>query len=118
MKFTEEQLNNFDKAMLVQLFLAQQEQLIDIDKKLQLVLEQVAVLNQNRFGRSSEKLDADHQIAFIEVDGTIVFFNEAEAVASLDEADEEESTKISTQYYVHIRYLFTLYLFFMLNTIT
>ena len=92
MKFTEEQLNNFDKAMLVQLFLAQQEQLIDIDKKLQLVLEQVAVLNQNRFGRSSEKLDADHQIAFIEVDGTIVFFNEAEAVASLDEADEEEST--------------------------
>lgn len=59
LEFTEEQLNNFDKATLIQLFLAQQAQLKSIDQKLQLVLEQVATLNQRRFGKSSEKLDTE-----------------------------------------------------------
>lgn len=91
MEYTEEQLNNFDKATIVQLFLVQQSQLHDIDRKLQLLLEQVAVLNNNRFGKASEKLDTENQICFMEVDGNIVFFNEAEAVASLDEyVDEDE----------------------------
>lgn len=62
MEYTEEQLNNFDKATLVQLFLVQQSQLQDIDRKLQLLLEQVAVLNNNRFDKSSEKLDPENQI--------------------------------------------------------
>lgn len=90
MEYTEEQLNNFDKSTLVQLFLVQQSQLKDIDQKLQLLLEQVAVLNNNRFGRSSEKLDVDNQICFAEVDGNIVYFNEAEAVAAIDDSEEEE----------------------------
>lgn len=90
MKFTEEQLNHFDKAALIQLFLTQQEQLEQIDKKLQLVLEQLAVMNHHRFGRSSEKLELENQIAFMEVDGTIVFFNEAEAVSAETEGVEEE----------------------------
>ena len=85
MEYTEEQLNNFDKSTLVQLFLAQQSQLKDIDAKLQLLLEQVAVLNNRRYGRSSEKLDTENQICFMEVDGNIVFFNEAEAVNALAE---------------------------------
>ena len=94
MEYTEEQLNSFDKNTLVQLFLVQQSQLKEIDTKLQLLLEQVAVLNQKRFGRSSEKLEADNnQMAFIEVDGKIVFFNEAEAVAAITEYDEDESVK-------------------------
>ncbi len=93
MEYTEDQLNNFDKATLVQLFLVQQSQLADIDKKLQLLLEQVAVLNNNRFGKSSEKLDTDNQICFMEVNGDIVFFNEAEAVASLTEYDEDAPEK-------------------------
>lgn len=93
MEFTEKQLNGFDKETIIQLFLAQQAQLKEIDSKLQLVLEQVAVLNNLRFGKSSEKLDTDNQIAFMEVDGQIVFFNEAEAVASLTEYDEEEPQK-------------------------
>lgn len=83
MEYTEEQLNNFDKATIVQLFLVQQSQLQDIDRKLQLLLEQVAVLNNNRFGKSSEKLDTENQICFMEVDGNNVFFNETETVASL-----------------------------------
>ena len=85
MRYTEEQLNKFNKAALIQLFLVQQEQLLEIDKKLQLLLEQVAVLNHNRFGRSTEKLAVDDQIAFMEVDGKIVFFNEAEAVAAVED---------------------------------
>lgn len=90
MEYTEEQLNNFDKATLVQLFLVQQSQLKDIDQKLQLLLEQVAVLNNNRFGKSSEKLDDSNQIRFMEVDGEIIYFNEAEAVASLSDYEEDK----------------------------
>ena len=90
MEYTEEQLNNFDKATLVQLFLVQQSQLKDIDQKLQLLLEQVAVLNNNRFGRSSEKLEDSNQIRFMEVDGEIIYFNEAEAVAALSDYEEDE----------------------------
>ena len=93
MEYTEEQLNHFDKSTLVQLFLIQQSQLKDIDQKLQLLLEQVAVLNNKRFGKSSEKLGVDNQICFMEVDGNIVFFNEAEAVAALDESEEEPVKK-------------------------
>ena len=90
MEYTEEQLNNFDKATLVQLFLVQQSQLKDIDQKLQLLLEQVAVLNNNRFGKYFEKLSDDNQIRFMEVDGNIIYFNEAEAVASLSDYEEDE----------------------------
>lgn len=94
LEYTEEQLNSFDKNTLVQLFLVQQSQLKEIDTKLQLLLEQVAVLNQKRFGRSSEKLEADNnQMAFIEVDGKIVLFNEAEAVAAITKYDEDEPIK-------------------------
>ena len=93
MEYTEEQLNNFDKATLVQMFLVQQSQLRDIDQKLQLLLEQVAVLNNNRFGKSSEKLEIENQISFLEVDGNIVYFNEAEAVESLGEYEEDETVK-------------------------
>ena len=93
MEYTEEQLNNFDKATLVQLFLIQQSQLQDIDRKLQLLLEQVAVLNNNRFGKKSEKLGTENQICFMEVDGNIIFFNEAEAVDALSQEKEDEPDK-------------------------
>lgn len=80
MEYTEEQLNNFDKTTLVQLFLVQQSQLRDIDQKLQLLLEQVAVLNNNRFGKFSEKLGTENQISFLKVDDNIIYFTEAEVV--------------------------------------
>lgn len=69
---------------MIQLFLNQQEQLEAIDQKLQLVLEQITAANHQRFSRSSEKVDIDKQIAFCELDGKLVFFNEAEAVADLE----------------------------------
>lgn len=79
-KYTEEQLNSVDKSFLIQLLLQQQEQLEAITKelhasneKMQLLMEQVILGKQNRFGRSSEKLEDTSQICFQEVDGTIVF---------------------------------------------
>lgn len=95
-KYTEEQLNSVDKSFLIQLLLQQQEQLEAITKelhasneKMQLLMEQVILGKQNRFGRSSEKLEDTSQICFQEVDGTIVFFNEAEAVYDLNEKEPD-----------------------------
>lgn len=82
MKYTEEKLNTFSKETLIQLFLTQQEQLSEIDGKLQLVLEQLAVMNQNRFGRKTEQMLVPEQLAFTDVDGELVLFNEAEVLAS------------------------------------
>ncbi len=89
LKYTEEQLNSLDRETLTRLFLSQQEQLENIDHTLQLVLEQMADLKRHRFGRSSEKHGTEDQISFMEVDGKIVFFNESEAVAAEENAQEE-----------------------------
>lgn len=94
--YTEEQLNSVDKPFLIQLLLQQQEQLNALTKelhasneKMQLLMEQVILGKQSRFGRSSEKMEDTSQICFCEVDGTIVFFNEAEAVCDLNEAEPD-----------------------------
>lgn len=91
LKYTEEKLKSLDKETIIQLFLSQQEQLENIDRTLQLVLEQVADLKRHRFGRSSEQHEINDQISFMEVDGKIVFFNESEAVAAEDSGEEEEA---------------------------
>lgn len=99
MKYTEAQLNSIDKSILVQLFLAMQEEnekqtkkLNEMDEKLQLIMEQLVLSKQKRFGRSSEKLEDYGQIYFIEIDGKIAFFNEAEAVCDLEASEEESVT--------------------------
>lgn len=96
-KYTEEQLNTIDKSFLIHLLLQQQEQLEALTKELhasneqmQLLMEQVILGKQNRFGRSSEKMEDPNQISFREVDGTIVFFNEAEAVCDLSASEPED----------------------------
>lgn len=53
-------------------------------------MEQVILAKHQRFGRSSEKLEDVSQICFLEVDGNIVFFNEAEAVCDLGAVEPEE----------------------------
>lgn len=102
-KYTEEQLNNVDKSFLVQMFLNQQEEMAkatnqvelltnevqSLNKKMQTLMEQLVLSKKARFGQSSEKLEDAAQISFMEVNGTIVFFNEAEAVCDLS-ADEPE----------------------------
>ena len=95
--YTEEQLNSVDKSFLIQLLLQQQEQLNALtrelhasNEKMQLLMEQVILGKQSRFGRSSEKMEDTNQICFLEVEGTIVFFNEAEAVCDLTAAEPED----------------------------
>lgn len=90
-KYTEEQLNSMDKSLLITMFLGLQEQfetlsdkLTTMDNRMQLMMEQLILSKQERFGRSSEKLTDHGQICFMEVDGGIIFFNEAEAVSDLD----------------------------------
>lgn len=95
-KFTEKQLNTFDKPILVQLLVAQQEQnekltqeLQALNEKMQLIMEQLVLSNKKRFGTSSEKMGVENQICFFEKDGNIVFFNESEAVCDPDAAEPE-----------------------------
>lgn len=97
MKYTEEQLNNLDKSILVQLFLAMQEEtekqtrkLEEMDEKLQRIMEQLVLSKQERFGKSSEKMNDYGQMYFVEIDGKIVFFNEAEAVCDLEVPDDTD----------------------------
>lgn len=99
-KYTEEQLNNVDKPFLIQMFLNLQEQTDELTKevhslndKMQLLMEQLVLANKNRFGRSSEVMNDPNQISFMEVDGEIIFFNEAEAVCNL-EADEPDDLEV------------------------
>ena len=106
-KYTEEQLNTVDKSLLIQMFLAQQEQVEELssevkdlnskisamDEKMQKLIEQVILSNKARFGRSSEKMDDASQMSFMEVDGNIIFFNEAEAACDL-EADEPDDIEL------------------------
>ena len=89
-KYTEEKLNSLDKETIIRLFLSQQEQLGNTDHNLQLALEQMADLKRHRFGRSSERHETENQISFMEVDGKIVFFNEAEAVSVDGPAEGQE----------------------------
>ena len=96
-KYTEEQLNKLDKELLVQLFLGLQDQMEGLTRqtqalndKMQLMMEPLVLSKKSRFGRSSEKMAGPGQIRFMEVDGEIVLFNEAEAVCGLD-APEPDS---------------------------
>ena len=100
-KYTAEQLNKLDKSFLVQLFLNQQEQMEKLteevhsaNEKIQKILEQLVLEKQHRFGRSSEKLDDPGQLCFMEVDGNLVFFNEAEAVYD-PEAEEPDELSLA-----------------------
>ena len=97
LKYTEEQLHTIDKPVLIQMLLQSQEQVSSLtdevrslNEKMQLIMEQLVLANRNRFGRSSEKMSDAAQICFKEVDGNIVFFNEAEAVCDLDAPEPED----------------------------
>ena len=73
-KFTEEQLNTLDKSFIVNLFLQLQDQndklsgeIQELNKKMEVLIEQITLANKNRFVRSSEKMTDTSQICFMEV---------------------------------------------------
>ena len=76
-KYTEQELNDCSKEILVTLFLHFQDQMYDqlesMNRKLDRMAEQMAVLQNKQYGRKSEKLDViDGQLSFV--------FNESEAL--------------------------------------
>ena len=83
---TEKQLTEYSKDAIISMYISlqeiteslrktsemQQEQMTALNKKIDLLLEQVALSNQRRFGRSSEKIWVDGQMELC--------FNEAEVI--------------------------------------
>ena len=102
-KYTEDQLNTLDKSFIIQLLLNEQERTTELtntvkelsqkitamDERMQNLLEQIYLSDKARFGRHSEKFPDINQMSFTEVDGKIVFFNEAEAEADLSVTEDE-----------------------------
>ena len=91
-KYTEDQLNTLDKSFLVQMCLNLQEQLESLTKETHELNEKMQLIlnKQARFGRSSEKMTDAGQICFKEVDGNILFFNEAEAISNMAIPEPED----------------------------
>lgn len=75
-KYTEEQLNTCSKEMLITLLLSMQDQMEQLNKNFEKLVEQLATANNQRYGRSSEKLSViDGQLSMDDL-----IFNEAEAL--------------------------------------
>lgn len=86
-QYTKEELNNLSKKTLIELFLALQDQISDLDEKINILLERLDTSNMKEFGRSTEKLK--------DIVGEDIF-NEADAVAeddAIQEPDYEEVMK-------------------------
>ena len=79
MEYTESQLNNMSKDEMKIVILALQAQLNTLNTNMEVLIEQLRIANQQRFGRHTETLSA--------IDGQIGFFNDVEAVY---EEDTEE----------------------------
>ena len=84
-KYTEAELNEFSKKHLVRLLLGQQEQLARMNDNMELLIEQFRIMQNNRFGRKTERID--------QFPGQLSFFNEAEAFCDPD-ADEPEIEEV------------------------
>lgn len=85
-KYTPEELNGFSKAQIISLFCTMQDQLEQVNKNLENLIEEVRLTDQNRFGRKTEKLD---QIA-----GQMSLFNEAEVSADPNASEPDETEVI------------------------
>ena len=94
-KLTEKQLTGYSKETIVTMYMAlqeiteslkktsdmQQERMNVLNEKIDLLLEQVALANQRRFGRSSEKIVLEGQMELC--------FNEAEVIIDAKESITE-----------------------------
>jgi transposase len=87
-KYTAEQLNNCSKETLVTLFLSMQDQLEQLNKNMEMLIEQVADANRHRFGRSTEKLDVpENQLDIFDVFNEVEFLTQTTYVIEPDMDD-------------------------------
>ena len=63
------QLDQLNKEALIGLVLFQREHLVQMDRNIQLILEQMSDLKCRRYGRPTEKLEIERQISFREENG-------------------------------------------------
>lgn len=91
-KLTVEQLNELPKEELVSRLISMQDQLTQLNSKMDNLVGQIALANIHRFGRSTEKLSQSGQ-GYFDSDGNI-YFNEAEAISDIC-PDPEEPTVAS-----------------------
>ena len=84
--FNEGQLNRFTKKQIIELFLSQQEQLQkqttqleELNRKFDLIYEQLTMSRTDRFAQKTEKFDYDQ---------LTLCFNEAEVTIETDCAEE------------------------------
>lgn len=91
--FTEKQLNLCSKEMLVQLLLSMQEQMGQMNRNMEILIEQLSIANQKRFSRSVEKFEIDGQLSMNDC------INEAETIAAQSSAVEREMEEISPHSY-------------------
>ena len=84
--FTESELNNFSKKHLITLLLDQQKQLDRMNDNMEKLIEQIRVMNSDRFGRKTERLD--------QIDGQQSLFNEVEECFNPDAEEPELETVV------------------------
>lgn len=87
-KYTPEELNTFSKEQLISLYCNLQDQLEQLNRNMEALLEQVRLANQYRFGRKTEKLD--------QIEGQLSLFNEAEFLSDLSVPEPSEDEVIVT----------------------
>ncbi len=61
-----------------------------LNDRMQLMMEQMVLFRRTVLADPAKKMADSEQIRFMEVDGTIVFFNEAEAVCDLDAPEPDD----------------------------
>ena len=105
-KYTKEQLEKMQFSILIEAFLTMQENFsamqesyavleqnyTNLNNTMQVMMEQLADHKRHRFGRSTERYEDDSsgQMAFLQTDEGIIYFNEAEAIHDLQENMEQE----------------------------
>lgn len=72
-KYTNDELNQYSKKELVLLVQSLQEQMDQLNRNMENLIEQIRIANQQRFGRQSERLTV--------IEGQMSLFNEAEALS-------------------------------------
>lgn len=103
-KFTKEQLERMQLSAIIEAFLAMQDSLsamqesysaieqnyTNLHNTMQVMMEQLADHKRHRFGRSTERYEDDGsgQMAFLQSDEGIIYFNEAEAIHDLPCGEE------------------------------
>lgn len=80
-KYTPEQLNTFSKEQLIDLYCNTQDRLEKLDRNMEVLLEQVRLANQHRFGRRTEKAS--------QIDGQLSIFNEIETASNLSASEPD-----------------------------